>query len=105
VRQALIITLLWLPLAAVGFVPAVFAGFVLEAEPAGFFQWMVALSMQGFPAAAVGCAVIGWAFLVLTRLVALKPETVARTWRTLLLLPAVPLLLWAAGWLGMMLLG
>jgi hypothetical protein len=91
---------LWLPLAAVGFVPVVFAGFALETEPAGFFEWAVALSMQTFPMACVACAVVGWAFLGVLQLWTPKPETVLRTRGTPLLLPAVPLVFWGTGWKG-----
>ncbi len=104
-RQALVITLLWVPLAAVGFVPAVFGGFVLETEPAGFFQWLVAWSMQAFPLVCAGCVGAGWVLAAVHGLVPLREETAVRVWRTLLLAPAVPLILWGGGWLGLTALG
>lgn len=104
-RQALLITVLWLPLSAVAVAPALFAALVLDTEPAGFFQWMVAVSMQGFPRVCLASVVAAWLFLGSLQLQSPSPENVARTWNTLMLLPAVPLVLWVCGWAAMILFG
>ncbi len=104
-QQALFITVLWLPMAVVGFVPVVFACIALETGPPGFFQWMVALSLQCFPLACVGCAGTPWVYLAVDRVLTVELEAMARNWLTRLVLPAAPLLHGGGGWLGRRLLG